>query len=235
MGEPIRLHRNRIVLVLVLVGVLALLVVVASAGRVGVVSYVASTTLSHTSGGVTFQGHLTPSQTPCSSSVPLSCRHQGGGPRRVSPIATWLGLAIGLMLVVGSLVLYLKTRDGQGPPGEELEVAAMPSATPRARRRPRNPREAVLAAFGELEDRLAAAGVGRLPAEGADSYLRRALPAHWRTSSAKSTLVRWYAVARFSEHPIDSEAARQAVAAAAELAIGTFGDKGEDAAAPGTL
>ncbi len=222
------LHRRRTLAlpVLLLVAVLALVVVIAS--RVGAVSYIAP--------GAHFPihlpTHLGPPPLPlCSPSAPSLCRHQVPS-RSISGLALWLGLALGLILLVGSLVLYLKTRGAQAPPDEELEVAAMPPATPRTRRRPRNPREAVLAAFGELEDRLAAAGVGRLPAEGADSYLRRALPAHWRTSSAKSTLVRWYAVARFSDHPIDSQTARQAVTAAAELARGTFGEQGESAVPP---
>ena len=223
------LHRRRtLALPLLLVAVLAVVVVIAS--RVGVVSYIAP--------GARFPihlpTHLGPPPLPlCSPSSPSLCRHQVGPSRSISGLAVWLGLALGLILLVGSLVLYLRTRGAEAPLGEELEVAATPSAAPMARRPPSNPREAVLAAFGELEDRLAAAGVGRLPAEGADSYLRRALPAHWRTSSAKSTLVRWYAVARFSDHPIDSQTARQAVAAAAELARGTFGDQGESAAPPG--
>ncbi len=227
MSDRVRHRPTRALPILLLVAALALVVVIAS--RVGVVSYIAPGALPPIHVPLHPGGHLQPV---CSPSAPSLCR-QVGPSRSISGLAFWLGLALGLMLVVGSLALYLKTRGASSPADEELPVAATPPATPRAGSRPRNPREAVLAAFGELEDRLATAGVGRLPAEGADSYLRRALPTHWRTSSAKSTLVRWYAVARFSDHPIDSQTARQAVAAAAELARGTFGNQGEGADPPG--
>ena len=139
---------------------------------------------------------------------------------------------VGLILIAGSVVLFFVTRNSKSPQNDEPETSQAVPREPRYPRRPSNPREAVLAAFGELEDRLAVAGVGRLPTEGPDSYLRRALPARWRSSSAKSTLVSWYAVARYSEHPIDSQSATQAVDAATELARGTFGDRDSDTAPP---
>ncbi|MHB1501535.1 MAG: DUF4129 domain-containing protein [Candidatus Dormibacteria bacterium] len=227
MSDGRHLRRPQALLVLGVVGVLAMVVVIATRG--GMVSYIAvrlpvRIPLGH-------PGKLPPG---CSSAFAI-CRGVAGPSRAVSPLALWLGVILGLILIAGSAALFFITRNSKSPQNDEPEMSEALPLEPRLPRPPSNPREAVLAAFGDLEARLAAAGVGRLPAEGADSYLRRALPAHWRTSSAKSTLVRWYSVARFSDHPIDSPSARQAVAAAAELARGTLGDQGESAAPPEAL
>lgn len=229
MADIDRLRRPQALLVLGVVAVLATVVVLASRG--GIVSYVAAGSHVIPPLGGASGGKL---ESLCSSPGPSICR-QAGLSRSVSWLAFWLGLALGLILIVGSVVLFFLSRNSKRPQNEESEVSEALPLEPRSPRRPANPREAVLAAFGDLEDRLAAAGVGRLPMEGPDSYLRRALPARWRSSSAKSTLVRWYAVARYSEHPIDSQRATQAVKAATELERGTFGDRDGDTATPAGL
>ena len=221
-GHPLR--RLRALLVLGVVGVLAMVVVLASRG--GMATYIPGSTRLIVHPG-NLRGKL---PTGCSSAVSIC--GQAGSSRSVSWLALWLGLVLGLILIVSTVVLFFVTRKSRSPQDEEPEMCEALPLEPRSRRRPSNPREAVLAAFGDLEDRLAAAGVGRLPTEGADSYLRRALPTPWRSRSAKATLVRWYAVARYSEHPIDSQSATQAVDAATELARGTFGDRHLDAAPP---
>ncbi|MHB8313775.1 MAG: DUF4129 domain-containing protein [Candidatus Dormibacteria bacterium] len=226
MSDGRHLRRPQALLVLGVVGVLAMVVVLTSRG--GMVSYIAAGTRHVIIPLGKLGGKLEPS---CSSSGPSICG-QAGASGSVWWLALWLGLALGLILIVGSVVLFFVTRNSRSPQDEEPEMSEALPLEPRSPRRPSNPREAVLAAFGDLEDRLAAAGVGRLPTEGPDSYLRRALPARWRSSSAKSTLVRWYAVARYSEHAIDSQSATQAVDAATELARGTFGDRDRDAAPP---
>ena len=225
MSDGRHLRRPQALLVPGVVGVLAMVVVLTSRG--GMVSYIAAGTRHVIIPLGKLGGKLPPR---CSSGFSI-CR-EAGSSGSVSWLALWLGLALGLILIVGSVVLFFITRNSKSPPSDEPEMSEALPLEPRAPRRPSNPREAVLAAFGDLEASLAAAGVGRLPTEGPDSYLRRALPARWRSSSAKSTLVRWYAVARYSEHPIDSQSATQAVDAATELARGTFGDRDGDAAPP---
>lgn len=203
----------RDLLTLALVALLALLVVIASADHIGVVSYLASGTHYQIRHGVTFNGPQPISSCPGAT----NCRRPIGGQASISPAALWLGLSLGFALIVGTIALLVASRRSQSPSDEESEPAETHALQATTRRQPSNPREAVLAAFGDLEDRLAASGAGRLPAEGPDGYLRRALPAPWRTSSAKSTLLRWYTVARYSDQPIDPESAARAVTAAAEL------------------
>ncbi|MDA8331782.1 MAG: DUF4129 domain-containing protein [Candidatus Dormibacteraeota bacterium] len=224
MSERPAVRGPQALVILGVVGILAVVVVLASRG--GMAAYVPG----HLRVTVLPGGQPGPLPTACSSAVSI-CR-QAGSSRSVSWLALWLGLALGVLLIVSSAILFAVTRPSRSPQEEEPEVSDTLPPEPRSRRPPSNPREAVLAAFGDLEDRLSAAGVGRFPTEGADSYLTRALPARWRTSSARATLVRWYAVARYSEHSISSLSAAQAVDAATELARGTFGDHGDSAAPP---
>jgi hypothetical protein len=126
-------------------------------------------------------------------------------------------IAIGVLLATGTVFFLWMARRGQPPEESSLASEEALSFPPKTRRRPANPREAVLAAFADLEDRLAGLGFTREPWEAAESYLARVLPDAWREGRAARRLAQLYALARYSHHPIDGAAATNAIAASKEL------------------
>jgi hypothetical protein len=128
-------------------------------------------------------------------------------------------IAFGFVVAAGTVFFLLLARRGQEPEQSSLGSAEPPSPARKTRRRPTNPREAVLAAFADLEDHLAGVGFTREPWEAAESYLARAMPDAWREGRAARRLARLYALARFSHHPIDTTAASEAIEASRELVV----------------
>lgn len=126
-------------------------------------------------------------------------------------------IAIGVLLATGTVFFLWMARRGQPPNESSLASEETMSPPPKTRRRPANPREAVLAAFADLEDRLTGLGFSREPWEAAESYLARALPDAWREGRAARRLAQLYALARYSHHPIDAATATNAIAASKEL------------------
>jgi hypothetical protein len=126
-------------------------------------------------------------------------------------------LAIGLVLAAGTAVFFFMARRGRVSQESSSAFEAEPLSSPRIRRRPANAREAILAAFADLEDRLSGLGFTREPWEAAESYLARAMPDAWRDGRAAHILARLYALARYSHHSIDSATATQAITASSEL------------------
>ncbi|MGH7667723.1 MAG: DUF4129 domain-containing protein [Candidatus Dormibacteria bacterium] len=108
-------------------------------------------------------------------------------------------------------------RRGHNP--EEPTVVPEGALPPplKTRRRPTSTRETVLAAFADLEDRLAGLGLTRKPWEAPEIYLTRAMPYAWGSSFAARRLAELYSLARYSHHPIDGPEAEAAVAASEEL------------------
>jgi hypothetical protein len=184
--------------------VLGLVVIAMSASRIGIIGYSAvDNLLQHAS------------KAPC-------CRLGSGGSLVLPTLnAPWLGIAVGVVIaaVVVSAWQLSGAHHRRAMPAvsEEGAAAAQPDL---ARRAPGNPREAVIAAFADLEDSLTAVGLGRLPSEVPESYLKRALPRALRMSPARTTLLKLYAVARYSERSIDGASAERAKIAAAELGRG---------------
>lgn len=128
-------------------------------------------------------------------------------------------LAVGLILVVSTAVFLWMARrqhlvDEASP---ALANALQPSQS--IRRQPADNREVVLSAFADLEDHLAELGFVREPWESAEGYLARAMPNAWRDGHATHRLARFYALARYSHHPIDSITATQAITDSRDLVV----------------
>jgi hypothetical protein len=126
-------------------------------------------------------------------------------------------LATGLVLAAGTAVFLFLARRGRVSLESSPAFEHEPWSAPTIRRRPANAREAILAAFADLEDRLSGLGFTREPWEAAESYLARAMPDAWRDGRAAHILARLYALARYSHHPIDSATATQAITASSDL------------------
>jgi hypothetical protein len=157
-------------------------------------------------------GHRQP---PCRA-VGAQCRRAVGPPRgRSTPVPSWQ-LALAGLLAVGAASVLWKTRRTQQ--SDAISMSSSLESPPGIRRTPSNPREIVLAAFADVEERLASRGTARDTWEAPESYLSRAIPGGWHLSRATHTLARLYALARYSHHSIDAAAAAQALAASTELA-----------------
>jgi hypothetical protein len=126
-------------------------------------------------------------------------------------------IAIVVLLATGTVFFLWMARRGQPPEESSLASEEALPPPPKTRRRPVNPREAVLAAFADLEDRLTGLGFTREPWEAAEGYLARALPDAWREGRAARRLAQLYALARYSHHPINAITASQALSASSEL------------------
>lgn len=123
-------------------------------------------------------------------------------------------VAVVVLALVASLLLW-KTRREESD--EERDTINDKTTPRKVRLRPSNPREAVLAAFSDVEERLASHGVSREDWEPPESYLARAMPEAWRNGRMANTLARLYALARYSHHPVDATSAAQAIEASRGL------------------
>jgi hypothetical protein len=194
---------------------LAAIIVSMSNARSGTIHY------SPGSGGgsiIGIPGRSVPPVYNCRSSGAI-CGRKGHGKtaRGSGTVLLPAELAIGSVLAIGTVLSLWMARRGQLPEESSLASEEALSPPPKTRRRPANPREAVLAAFADLEDRLAGLGFTREPWEAAESYLARVLPDAWREGRAARRLAHLYALARYSHHPIDRAAATNAIAASKEL------------------
>lgn len=201
------------VIVLSLVGAsLVALVVTMSTSRIGAIKLPEHRfTFSYTRNIWFPGGHM---QSPCHAAN-ARCRREPSAVREAgSPVPSW-ELALAGLLTAGVVGVLWKTRRTQqsdvNPARSSLD------SPPGTRLVPRSPREAVLAAFADVEDRLTSQGIARETWEAPESYLVRAAPDGPRSESPVGRLARLYALARYSRHPIDSSTATQAESAAAEL------------------
>jgi hypothetical protein len=199
---------NRALIAISAAVVLGLVVVAMSASRVGAIGYSAVDNLL---------------QRPPGSSC-ADCRPPGHGGtigQSWTLNLPWLGIVLGALLILVVVTAWLLLVAPRKPVMRQATDEERASAhLDLVRRAPGTPREMVLAAFAQLEDQLTSSGLGRLPSEGANSYLTRTLPQALRISPARTILLNLYAVARYSEHPVDGESAKQAAAASSELLAG---------------
>ena len=195
---------------------LVALVVTMSTSRIGTIKLSENSLARSSNLGVSVRGG---SLLPACSAATARCQRDAGAAARGSgtPVPSW-ELALAGLVAAGAAGVLWKTRRRQLI--DASQVSSSPESPPRTRRVPANPRETVLAAFSDIEERLTSRGVVREAWEAPESYLARAIPERWRAGLTARKLARLYALARYSLHPIDSSAASQAQAAATELAAG---------------
>jgi hypothetical protein len=80
-------------------------------------------------------------------------------------------------------------------------------------RRDPDPRRAVIATYARMERGLAASGVNREPADTPLEYLSYILAAHRVSERAACRLTELFEQAKFSDHVIDEDIRREAIAA----------------------
>jgi hypothetical protein len=200
-----------IVLSLVAASLVAI-VLTMSTSRIGTIKLPQNRlSISHERGPIYLGGHI---QQACDAAN-ARCRREVSGPRGSgTPLPSW-ELALAGLLAAGAAGFLWKTRRTQLD--DSSQVSFSPESSPQARLAPGNPREMVLAAFADVEERLTRLGITREKWEAPESYLARAVPDNTRGGSPAGKLARLYALARYSRHPIDSSVAQQAESAAAEL------------------
>lgn len=99
-----------------------------------------------------------------------------------------------------------------------------------------DPRAAICAAYGRLLEGFAEVGLARRPEEAPEEHVRRCLAVARVDPRPVQQLVALFALARFSEHPVD-ETHRSAAVAAMQAALASVGDGGLVSAggAPGVV
>jgi len=190
---------------------LVALVVTMSTSRIGTVR------LPENRLGITYTRKFLPGghfQQPCSV-VGARCRRAAEPPRGAGAAVPSWEIALAGLIAASAVGVLWKTRRTQE--SDATQVASGLESSPSVRRIPANPREMVLAAFADVEERLASRGIARDAWEAPESYLARAAAEGARAEPSASKLARLYALARYSRHPIDRSAATQAESAAAEL------------------
>ncbi|HMK10980.1 MAG TPA: DUF4129 domain-containing protein [Acidimicrobiales bacterium] len=194
-GGPVRLKRRRGLLnTLVVVGITALLFV-----------------LLHASG----TPHLTkPNASPSTNADDGSGR--AGGARRGGP--PWAAITLGsaVLLVLGASGLMRRQMiDEATVPDDDVRESALVSLQRSldALGAPGDDRSAIISAYVALLAGLAAAGVARRPEEAPEEYVRRVLIAVDVRPAPLHELTVLFAEARFSEHPMNADHRRRAVAA----------------------
>lgn len=124
------------------------------------------------------------------------------------PEFAWIPVLVVVGLVaVGALAAYLSARRQKSARSDD-EVIAEALATVLDEtlddlRAERDPRRAVIAAYARLERVLAAHGLARRPAETAEEYLQRILPALAVEPGSVRRLTDLFARAKFSPHMVD--------------------------------
>ncbi len=127
----------------------------------------------------------------------------------------WPVLAVGALVVLALIGWWLAARGRRSirepPPKPEEALADVLSETLDDLRAERDPRRAVIRAYGRMERSLAASGLARSPAEAPEEYLERALeelPVSRRSASRLTSLFAW---ARFSGHDVRPEMKHEAI------------------------
>jgi Domain of unknown function (DUF4129) len=122
-----------------------------------------------------------------------------------------MGIAVGVLLLVRRRALPADERSQRSAARAAVQAAigALDTIT--------DPRDAVIAAYVEMQGTLAAHGVARAPTEAPREYLRRVLVASSATEREARTLTGLFEEARFSEHPISERLRGTALAALSSL------------------
>jgi hypothetical protein len=152
----------------------------------------------------------------------------GAPPRPARPTGTgggfvvpswfpWTALGIIAFAVAGGLlVLWLRRAQSELDSSDVAARAAVEAAIG-ALDADRDPRRAVIAAYGAMQRTLGDHGVARSPAEAPREYLRRVLLASRATEREARTLTGLFEEARYSTHPIPERVREVALSALRSL------------------
>ncbi len=123
------------------------------------------------------------------------------------PEFAWIPVLVVVGLVaVGALAAYLSARRRKSASGDEVIAEALATVLDETLDdlwAEGDPRRAVIAAYARLERVLAAHGLARRPAETAEEYLQRILPALDVEPGSVRRLTDLFARAKFSPHMVD--------------------------------
>lgn len=132
-----------------------------------------------------------------------------------------IGIGVGVLALVALVAWLVVQWTGRSPkeeeePDDEPISALPPPAAPNPNFQRSiedliadpDPRNGILAAYGRLLIGFDEIGLGRMPQEGPQEHLDRALAASSADPAAAKELASWFTVARFSDHPI-TESDRQ--------------------------
>jgi hypothetical protein len=147
-----------------------------------------------------------PSQSAATSTTSSTAGPTANGPSSGDESAIELGALVGGVTIAGALLaLVIARRRRPAPePSEERRVAVNVAAGNSIAdvRRERDPRRAIIAAYGRMERLLADVGAPRLAAETQYEYLGRVLTEAHAPPDAALELTALFVEARFSEHEL---------------------------------
>jgi hypothetical protein len=133
-------------------------------------------------------------------------------PRKIAVIATIF------LLVGGGLVVWLRPkRDETGKRSVRRAVADAVEESLASLADEPDPRRAVIAAYARMERALGASGIPRRAPEAPLEYMHRALRQLRAGARPVRRLTGLFAVAKFSQHPVDAEMKQDAISALEEV------------------
>jgi hypothetical protein len=131
--------------------------------------------------------------------------------RAVGAIAA--GVAAAVVGIAAFALVATRRREDAAAPDPRATVAEGAREAAEAAAIPADPRAAVLAAYARMEAALAAVGLARRPSDAPREYLARLQSALGVARAPAALLTELFERARFSPHPIDEDARRQAIVA----------------------
>jgi hypothetical protein len=137
-----------------------------------------------------------------------------------------LVVVVGLGAVLAALAIRLRLRDDRaavGPGGARASTVAAVERSLGALRSEPDPRRAVIAAYGAMEQSLSGAGYGRRRSEAPLEYLRRVLAVPRIAADEVGTLTNLFQHAKFSEHAVDEPMRHEAIGALERIRAATGG------------
>jgi hypothetical protein len=126
----------------------------------------------------------------------------------------------GGLVLLGFIGLRTMRRERLGllePHQLELELESLLDDTLADLRAMKDPREAIIAAYGRMERLFAASGLPREPSEAPMEYLERALKEVRASGSALRRLTALFEWAKFSDHPVDASMRDDAILALTQV------------------
>jgi hypothetical protein len=134
-------------------------------------------------------------------------------------LPVFIATAAGLVLLgfIGVRTLRRQRSDLLSAHELELEFESLLDDTLADLRAMKDPREAIIAAYGRMERLFAASGLPREPSEAPMEYLERALGELRASGSALRKLTALFQWAKFSDHPVDAAMRDEAILALTQV------------------